>query len=269
MTLVPQSLRPSAPDLKRVAARLAFIAAAVALWQIVVVVGILPADAVAPPTTVVMALGGLITTPAFWVSVGGTAVDWGVGTAIALMIAVPIGLLLGASNLLYRMFRVTIDFLRTVPPVALLPLALLLYGATSSMAILLVVLGSMWPVLLQSMYGVHQVDPVMRDVASSYRLSRRDRVVRVIIPSAAPFIATGIRVAATIGLLLAVGAEMLGGAPGLGSAITTAQQATDVPGLYARVVVVALLGVALNLAMLTLERRVLSWHSSHRPAATG
>ena len=268
MSLAHQSLRRPALDLKRSAARLGFIVAAIVLWQVVVMVGILPADAVAPPTTVAIALGGLITTPAFWLSVGGTAIDWGIGTAIALAIAVPVGLLLGASNLLYRMFRVTIDFLRTVPPVALLPLALLLYGATSSMAILLVVLGSVWPVLLQSMYGVHQVDPVMRDVASSYRLSRRDRVLRLIIPSAAPFIATGIRVAATISLLLAVGAEMLGGAPGLGSAITTAQQETDIPDLYALVVVVALLGVLLNLAMLFLERRVLSWHSSHRSVAT-
>jgi ABC-type nitrate/sulfonate/bicarbonate transport system permease component len=114
------------------------------------------------------------------------------------------------------------------------------------------------------MYGVHQVDPVSRDVASAYRLRRRDLILRVILPSAAPFIATGLRLAATMSLLLAVGAELLGGAAGMGTSIALAQQTQHTPRMYAYVVVVAALGLALNLAMVRLEGRVLSWHPSHR-----
>jgi ABC-type nitrate/sulfonate/bicarbonate transport system permease component len=163
------------------------------------------------------------------------------------------------------MSRVTIDFLRTIPPVALIPLALLLYGATEKMALLLIVFGSAWPVLLQSMYGVHQVDPVARDVARAYRLSRRDVVLSVVLPSAAPLIATGIRIAATMSLLLAIGAELIGGAPGVGHSIAIAEVNGDIPQMYAFVVVSATLGVLLNVALLRLEGRALAWHPSHRP----
>jgi len=92
--------------------------------------------------------------------------------------------------------------------------ALLLYGATPKMAFALIVFGSVWPVLLQAMYGVHQVDPAMWDVARAYGLRRLDRLRFLILPSAAPFVATGVRLAATISLLLAIGAELIGGAPG-------------------------------------------------------
>lgn len=244
--------------------RLVCVAALVGLWQALVVTGVLSTDAVAKPTDILRILGTLVGTTAFWSSLGDTLRSWAVGLAISLLVALPAGLLFGASNLAYRMSRVTIDFLRTIPPVALLPLALLLYGATEQMALLLIVVGSVWPVVLQTMYGVHQVDPVTRDVALAYRFRRRERIFSVILPSAAPFIATGIRIAATMSLLLAVGAELLGGAPGIGNSIAMAQQTPDIPAMYAWVVVAALLGVGLNLAMMAIEGRVLGWHPSHR-----
>jgi ABC-type nitrate/sulfonate/bicarbonate transport system permease component len=87
------------------------------------------------------------------------------------------------------------------------------------------------------------------------------------LPSAAPLIATGIRVAATMSLLLAIGAELIGGAPGVGNAIALAEVNGDIPQMYAVVVVAATLGVLLNMAMLGLEGRALVWHPSHRPRA--
>ena len=162
------------------------------------------------------------------------------------------------------MSRFTIDFLRTIPPVALIPLVLLVYGATPKMAFVLIVFGSTWPVLLQAMYGVHQVDPAARDVARAYRLRRRDRIRFLIVPSAAPFIATGIRLAATISLLLAIGAELLGGAPGIGASITLQEQNGDIPGMWVYVVLAAVLGVIVNLALIGLERRILTWHPAQR-----
>ena len=89
----------------------------------------------------------------------------------------------------------------------------------------------------------------------------------MVLPSAAPFIATGIRIAATMSLLLAVGAELIGGAAGLGQSIALAEQNGDIPQMYAYIVTSAVLGVLLNLALLKGERRVLRWHAAHRPAA--
>lgn len=244
--------------------QLACIGVVLVLWQALVVSGVLSTDAVASPTATAHALGTLIPTSGFWSVLGDTLRSWAIGLVISLVIGLPVGLAVGASNLAYRMSRVTIDFLRTIPPVVLLPLALLIYGATEQMVLLLVVVGSVWPVILQAMYGVHQVDPVSRDVAAAYRLRRREMVFAVIVPSAAPFIATGIRIAATMSLLLVVGSELLGGAPGIGNSIAVAQQIPDVPTMYAYVVVAAALGVTLNVIVVRTEGKVLAWHSSHR-----
>lgn len=245
--------------------QLACIAAVIAAWQASVVFGWLPNSEVARPTDVAQRLRHLVTTSGFWSAVGSTAHTWVIGLLLSIAIAVPVGLLFGASNLLYRMFRVTIDFLRTIPPIVLLPLALLVYGAREKTALLLVVFGSVWPLMLQVMYGVHQVDPISRDVARAYRLRRQDLVRSVVLPSAAPFVATGVRIAATMSLLLAVGTELLGGVPGIGAEISTDQgEAALIPDMYAYIIVATVLGVVLNLLLAGLERSALSWHPSHR-----
>jgi ABC-type nitrate/sulfonate/bicarbonate transport system permease component len=236
------------------------------IWTALVKADVLSSAAVATPWATAKALGPLLASAAFWASLRATAYSWALGLAISILLAVPAGLCLGASDLAYRLFRTTIDFLRTIPPVALVPLALLLYGATQMMALVLIVFGTVWSVLLQSMYGVHQVDAVVRDVARSYRLRRRERILFVTLPSAAPFVATGIRIAATMSLLLAIGAELIGGAPGIGASLALAQQASDVPKIFALVTVTAVLGVLLNLGMVRLERSVLKWHSAQRSA---
>ncbi|MFE4664655.1 ABC transporter permease [Streptomyces sp. NPDC056716] len=259
--------RPAAPrtGATLLAHRLLCVAAALGLWQAVVALGVAPPSALAAPSAVFPELVAVFPTAEFWADIGDTLRSWVTGLAISLAVAVPVGLALGASDLAYRMSRFTIDFLRTIPPVSLIPLSLLLYGASERMALILIVFGSVWPVLMQTMYGVHQVDPVARDATRAYRLSRRDVIFALVLPSAAPFIATGIRIAATMSLLLAIGAELIGGAPGIGRAIALALESGDIPRMYAFVVVSAVLGVLLNLAMVTCERRLLGWHPSHRP----
>jgi ABC-type nitrate/sulfonate/bicarbonate transport system permease component len=250
----------------RLVRRLAAIGLSLVIWEALVEGGVLSSAAVATPWATARALGPLLGSAPFWTALRATAYSWALGLAISILIAVPAGLLLGASDLAYRLFRTMIDFLRTIPPVALVPLVLLLYGATPRMALVLIVFGTVWSVLLQSMYGVHQVDVVVRDVARSYRLRRRERVLFVTLPSAAPFVATGVRIAATMSLLLAIGAELLGGAPGLGESLALAQQASEIPKIFALVTVIAVLGVLLNLGMIRLERSVLKWHSAQRSA---
>jgi ABC-type nitrate/sulfonate/bicarbonate transport system permease component len=237
---------------------------ALGAWQWLVASGALSSSAVAEPTAILKSLANLGSTAAFWSSISATVRTWGLGLVLSLVIAIPTGLLLGASDLAYRLSRFTIDFLRTIPPVALIPLALLLYGATDTMAVVLIVFGSVWPLLLQSMYGVHAIDPVARDVARSYRWRRREVVTRLVIPSAAPFVATGTRIAATTSLLLAIGSELIGGAPGIGAAIGVQNEGGNIPAVYAYVVLSGILGVLLNLTMMRAERRILRWHSAYR-----
>jgi ABC-type nitrate/sulfonate/bicarbonate transport system permease component len=250
----------------RITYRVAASVVALSLWQVAVASGLVSAAAVATPVDIVRAASSIVGTHAFGTALLDTIVSWAGGFLISLLVAIPLGLALGSSDLAYRLSRFTIDFLRTIPPVALIPLVLLLYGATPKMAFVLIVFGSTWPMLLQAMYGVHQVDPAARDMARAYRIRRLDRIRFLILPSAAPFIATGIRLSATVSLLLAIGAELLGGAPGIGASITLLEQNSDIPGMWVYIVLSATLGVIVNLVLIGLERRALKWHSTQRSA---
>jgi ABC-type nitrate/sulfonate/bicarbonate transport system permease component len=239
---------------------------AIGLWQLLLTAGIVSPLALASPSEVLTAAVGLVGDGSFWQVIGQTVRSWGIGLLVSATVAIPLGLLLGSSELSYRSCRFTIDFLRTIPPVAMIPLLLLLYGARTQTAVTLVLLGAVWPLVLQSMYGVQQVDPLARELARSYRLRRRDVVISVILPSAAPFIATGLRIAASMSLLLTIGAELIGGVPGLGNSIASAQTNGDTPAMYAYIVACATLGVLINRAMLRGERHLLAWHSAQRTA---
>jgi ABC-type nitrate/sulfonate/bicarbonate transport system permease component len=247
-----------------VVAKVLTVVGLLACWQLLSTAGVLDARTVPSPVAISGALAGLTAEAEFWSALGLTLLAWLLGLAISVAVAVPAGLLLGASNLAYRSCRFTIDFLRTIPPVAIVPIALLLYGSTTQMKLVLIVLGSVWPMLMQSMYGVHQIDSITRDTARSYRLDRLRRTLYVVLPGASPFVATGVRIAATMALLLAIGAELIGSAPGIGNTIGLAEQACDVPRLFALIAVSAVLGVAINTVLRTLERRALAWHVSHR-----
>lgn len=255
--------------LRAAPAQIAVVALVLTAWQAAVATDVLDERDVPAPNTVAAALVDLGGSPEFWSALGATLAGWSIGLTMAILIAVPIGLLLGCSEICYRSCRFTIDFLRTVPPVAIVPLALLLYGATLEMKLLLIVLGSVWPLLMQSMYGVQHIDPVTRETSRSYRLGRPLRVAFLILPGAAPFIGTGIRIAATMALLLTIGAELIGGAPGIGNSIGESQISADVPQLFALIFVSAALGIACNAALVRLERRVLRWHPAHRPVRAG
>lgn len=248
----------------RTMARVLTVVGVLAIWQLCSATGALDPRTVPSPTQILVELGGLVGESGFWYVLGLTMLSWAIGLGISILVAVPAGLLLGSSQVAYRSCRFTIDFLRTIPPVALVPLALLLFGATTQMKLVLVVLGAVWPLLLQSMYGVHQIDPVARETFRSYRVDRWRQAIFLILPGAAPFVATGVRIAATMALLLTIGAELIGNAQGVGNSIGLAEIASNVPRLFAFIVVSAVLGVVINAVLAVAERRLLSWHAAHR-----
>jgi ABC-type nitrate/sulfonate/bicarbonate transport system permease component len=195
-----------------------------------------------------------------------TLQGWALGLGIATLVAVPLGLLIGFNQYVYRGLRPIIEFLRPIPSVALIPLAILAFGTGLQSKVFLAAFAATWPLLIQAVYGVRDLDPIQRETARSFRISRRDRLLHVSLPGAIPYIATGLRISSATALILAVTAELVIGAPGLGRAINTAR-AGGVPDLmYALTIATGLLGWALNSIMVRLERRVLHWHPSHREA---
>jgi ABC-type nitrate/sulfonate/bicarbonate transport system permease component len=158
----------------------------------------------------------------------------------------------------------TIEFLRPIPSVALIPLAVLLYGSALRSVLLLVVYAAFWQVLIQTLYGVQDVDPVADDTARSYGLGTWARIRHVLWPTALPYVMTGVRLAAAVALILAITGELVIGAPGLGARIAVAQNSQAVPEMYALIVVTGLLGLLINVGARAVERRSLAWHHSVR-----
>lgn len=234
------------------------------LWEVVSRTGVIDPRFLPPASEVIVALIRNAGLTAFWVAVGQTLLAWALGLAIAVTLAVIAGFVIGSSPVLRRLTYSTIEFLRPIPSVALIPLAVLLFGVQLESTLLLVVYASFWQVLIQVLYGVADVDNVAMQTAKSYGLGPVARIRHVIFPTTLPFLMTGVRLAAAVALILAVTAQLIIGSPGLGRQIALAQSGGAIAALYALVVATGLIGVVINLVMRRLERRTLSWHSSIR-----
>jgi ABC-type nitrate/sulfonate/bicarbonate transport system permease component len=218
-----------------------------------------------PPTSrIASALVAEAGTGSFWSAVADTLIGWALGLLIAVAAGVVVGVVIGSVPLLRALTASTVEFLRPIPSVALIPLAVLLYGTALQSTLLLVVYAAFWQVLVQVLYGVADVDPVADETARSYRLGAWARVRYLLWPTALPYVFTGVRLAAAVALVLAVTTELIIGSPGLGAEIGVAQSSNAVPTMYALIVVTGLLGVAINGAARLAERRLLAWHQSVR-----
>jgi ABC-type nitrate/sulfonate/bicarbonate transport system permease component len=209
----------------------------------------------------------LLTTEELWTGIGQTMQAWALGMVIALVLAVPTGIALGSNHLLFRSVRLIIEFLRPIPSVALIPLAILIAGTGITSKVGLAVFGAFWPLLVQCYYGMQDVDPVAQDTARSFRLGRLERFRRVSLPSAVPYIATGARIASAVVLIVVVSAEIVIGAPGLGRQIYVAQSAGAYEMTYAVTLLIGVLAWILSIGVSKIERRVLHWHPSQRLVA--
>jgi ABC-type nitrate/sulfonate/bicarbonate transport system permease component len=240
--------------------------AILALLELVVRVGIIPSRYFPPMTTTFATLFKQLGEGSFWKAVLQTLEGWALGLGIAAVVAIPLGMLIGSNMYVYRGLRPIIEFLRPIPSVALIPLAILIYGTGMQSKVFLAAFASTWPLLIQAIYGVRDLDPVQRETAQSFRIPLKDRLLKVSLPGAIPYIATGLRISSATALVLVVTAELVIGAPGLGRAINTAR-AGGVPDLmYALTIATGLLGWGLNVLLSAVERRALHWHPSHREA---
>lgn len=238
------------------------VAVALALFELAARMG---AVASLPPVSDIFArLREEAGDPTFWAAVGDTLQGWAIGLAIAIVVAVPLGLAVGLNELLFRATRPVIEFLRPVPSVALLPVAILIYGVGLPSKVFLAAIGAFWQLLILSVYGARDLDPAHREVARSYRIGRLRRFAWVTLPGAVPYLATGLRISSTVALLLSVTAELLIGAPGLGQEMNQARQGGAVDLTYALILATGLLGWGLNLLFVRFERFALRWHPSQR-----
>jgi ABC-type nitrate/sulfonate/bicarbonate transport system permease component len=241
----------------------------VAVLELVPRVGLVDDRFLPPFSSMVSALAQEVGTPTFWAALGATLRGWAIGLAIALVAGVVLGIVIGSIPIVRAATDSTIEFLRPIPSVALIPLAVLLWGNDMKSTLVLVIYATFWQVLLQVLYGVRDVDPVARETARSYRFSVLTTVRTVTWPTALPYVMTGFRLGAAVALILEITGELVIGTPGLGKEIGVAQSSGAVPQMYALVIVTGLIGVVVNLIARWGERRVLRWHPSVRAEVGG
>ncbi len=261
-----RSEHPRASAGWRLTRQVAAVIIALVIWHLFAVGPGRAADVPTPRLTLTTAVE-MARTGDYWTAVGNTLLTANLGLLLSILVGVPLGLINGSSRKVARSSQFVVDFGRTIPGVAILPLVLLLFGGTRAMALILVMFGAVWPMLVQSTYAVQQVSPQLRQVSAAFHLSLTDRIRTVYLPSAMPFLTTGLRIAATISLLLAISAEFLGGTDGLGRNLFNALTVNNPDEMFVYAFTASLLGVALNLILLAAQRRILWWHPSQRERA--
>ncbi|MER7796414.1 ABC transporter permease [Microbacterium sp. NPDC096154] len=240
------------------------VACALAIWEILVRSGALPSTAFSSLGDILAAGVKLFANGTALPAIGMTLAGWAIGLSLAALLAIPTGILVGRSRIAQQATIGVAEFLRPVPSIALLPVAVLLLGIEMETKVFLVVFSAFWPIWFQCMYGVRGLDPVVLDTGRSYQIPKLAFFFRVVIPYSTPYIATGMRIASAVALVLAVVAELIVGMDGIGAEAALAKTAGNMPAMYALIIMTGIIGWLLNIAFMTVERRLTSWHVSNR-----
>jgi ABC-type nitrate/sulfonate/bicarbonate transport system permease component len=181
------------------------------------------------------------------------------GYLLAASMALILGTVLGYFRLAHSLFEAVIEFLRPMPSVAIIPVAVLLLGIGDAMIVAVTVYASLWPVLINTIDGVRHIERTLIDTGRTFGLNRRKILWQVVLPAAAPYIVTGLRISLSIALILVTTAEMVAGSKGLGFFILDEERSMNSSNMYAGVILVAVLGYLLNRLFLLCEAWAMNW----------
>lgn len=267
-----QTIRTSATAAQRQRAtpaitlwRVGLFVAGVVLWAALAAAEVFPATLVPAPSAVVVALAQEIVTAGYWQALGLTV--WGalVGLLAAAVVGIAIGVITGASTAAELSMRFLIDFGRAFPAVALIAVLVLILGRGIELKSVLVFVAVIFPIILQTQQGVRRVPRSVIETARAFRTPRALLVRKVMLPSATPSILTGLRLAASVAVLMAIATEVLSGSAGIGNQITDAQMGANSALSFAYIVTAGFLGFAVNVGLVKLQSVLLRW----RPAMGG
>ena len=186
------------------------------------------------------------------------------GVALAILLGVALGTAIGTVRWLRSLLEPLLEFFRAIPPPVLIPVLMLLIGVNDQMKVGVIVMGCIWPVLLNTIEGVRAVDGTLRATSRTFRISGASRLRYLVLPSAGPQIMAGVRQCLSIGLILMVISEMFASSEGLGFTIVQFQRSFAIPEMWSGIVVLGLIGVAMSLVFQWSERRILAWYHGQR-----
>ncbi len=216
----------------------------------------LQSDSLAPPSAVAAALAGAFQDGSILIATRDTLVSAFAGLSIGGAIGLAFGIALGIFHVFDRLMEVTVEAIRPIPSIALLPIALIALGFGYRMEIVIVAFACIWPVLVLSRAAVGGIEPRLMEVSRVLRLSPADRVRKIIIPAALPRIFLAFRLAAGIALIVAVTVEIAINPIGLGAAIMTAQQALRPDLMLAYLLWIGIVGYLLNTGLVVAQNHL-------------
>ncbi|MGV9799129.1 ABC transporter permease [Mycobacterium sp. NPDC003449] len=227
------------------------------VWQYFVAVGPLRNTAgLATASEAIHTAARLSADRTFWQTVGETLVMAALGTVVALVVGAALGLAMGLKPSISAAFDPLVQVLKPIPPVVVLPLALLALGPTRDLGVLLASIAALWPILIQVQAGARDVDPVALDTARALRLSAARTQFSVVVPSILPYLLSGLRIGSATALMMSVGVGLLAGSPGLGRLILIAQQSGQGSTVFAGTLCAGALGVLLTIVLAVTQRIV-------------
>lgn len=247
----------------KVLKRIIAILALAAVWEIVPRAGIVETAFLPPLSEVLQAWWGLLTSGELWTHTEASLLRSLAGFGIAIAAAIPLGLLIGWYKGLSELLTPLLELFRNTAALALLPVFTLILGIGETSKITLIVYACSWPILLNTISGVKNVDPLLIKSAKSMGLSPLKLFVKVILPAAVPTIFTGVRLAGAGSILVLIAAEMVGAKAGLGYLINYAQFNFQAPEMYAGIISISLIGLLFNQGLVTLEKRFTAWKQTH------
>ena len=182
------------------------------------------------------------------------------GYLLAAAIAVTFGIVLGYFRLAYNLSEALIEFLRPMPSVAIIPVAILFLGIGNSMMVAVTVYACAWPILINTIDGVRNIDRTLIHTGRTFGLGRWRILKQIAFPAASPYIVTGLRISLPIALILVTTSEMVVGGSGLGFFVLDEERSLRTSNMYAGIVLIAIVGYILNRLFLALESKVMAWH---------
>lgn len=257
------ALRHTADGERRFLWGLLGVATALALAEVVARSGVAERRYLPPPSEVGPELARLLGEERFWDALRSTADGWALGFGLAAAGGLVAGIALGIHPAVRAATASTIDFLRPVPSVAFIPVVVLIFGTAMGSKVSLAVYAAIWPVLIQVIYGIADVDPVARDTVRTLGLGPVARLRHLTWPTALPHALTGLRLAASVALVVAVAAELIIGNPGIGNEIARAKDAGAFTRMYAPIATAGIVGLLINAVLAQISTLALRHHPPH------
>jgi sulfonate transport system permease protein len=244
--------------------RLISLLLVVGLWQLLSSAGVLPAKKLDSPVTIVHTAYTLIVTnnPAYGTLQGSLLVSaerWGIGFSLGVIIAVILAVVTGLSRVAEHALDPTVQALRSIPLLGVLPLFIVWFGIGELPKDLIVLLGAFFPMYVSMFAGIRSVDPKLRELGQVLGLSRRELVTQIVIPGSLPMAFSGLRLSVVSSLLALVVGEQINANAGLGFMMTQAESFLQNNIIMVCLIVYAILGLTADALVRTVERRVLAW----------